>query len=232
MKERPDKLRIGRVARIMRHGAHDDSVAEREGIDFYAYYDSPLASFDRHFEGVLAPYGGIKHYAEEMYEAKRGEAIAVEFGGTARKLFGELNRDGMFKRTAGFVLNDIRSDAERAEDSARNHDVIEADAFFKNGADGLSWHTIEEWTQKNGKPDLIIERMVQGMQLVRRAEIFVALTKRWLSQLEEGGTLLAEIPLLMEREERTKIPALLEALSDHVSEIDYNKEMTAVLMRR
>jgi hypothetical protein len=233
MKESADKkFRIGRVARVMRHGAHSDSVAERKGTNFYEFYDSPLESFDAHFEGVLAPYGGIRHYAESLYGAKTGDAIAVEFGGSARALFADLNQDGMFKRTAGFALNDLRSDAERAEDEQRHHDVVEADVFFKKGADSLSWHTVDDWTKKYGKPDLIIERMVQGMHMVRRAELFVALTKRWLSQLEEGGTLLAEIPTQMDEEERKKIPVLLEALNDHVSEIDYNKEITAVLIRR
>jgi hypothetical protein len=233
MKENPDKkLRIGRVARVMRRAAHEETMVERDGIDHYDHYDSPLESFDRHFSGVLAPYSGIRHYAEDIYGAKRGEAVAVEFGGPARALFANLNQDGMFKQTAGFVLNDLRSGEERMEDAQRHHDVVEADVFFKKGAHGLSWHTIDEWTKMHGKPDLIIERMVQGMHMVRRAELFVALAKRWLSQLEEGGTLLAEIPVLMDQEERNKIPALLDALSDRVSEIDYNKEMTAVLIRR
>ena len=74
--------------------------------------------------------------------------------------------------------------------------------------------------------------MVQGMQLVRRAELFVALTKRWLSQLEEGGTLLAEIPMLMDKGERGRIEEHLNAIDDYVSEIAYSPEMTAVLIRR
>ena len=222
----PKKRNVARNALILRAGAEGDSVSEREGTSNYDTYDSEPESFDAFFDEVIAPYDGIRDYAEVEYGSRKGELVAAEFGGPARKLFGELNRGHMFRRTAGFVLNDLRNDAERDADSKNGHDVVEADVFFKYGADGLSWHAVEEWTSKNGKPDIIFERMIQGVQLLRRADLYVAIVKRWLSQLSEGGTLFAEISSMMPLEERQKIPALLQELD--AEEIAFNRDITCV----
>lgn len=213
----------------LRRGAHDDSVSERTGTAKYEMYDSEATDFDAFFSEVIAPYGSIHDYAEAHYGGRSGELVGIEFGGPARKLFGELNRDRAFRRTAGFVLNDLRSNEEREADLKKGHDVVEADVFFKKGADGLSWHSVEEWTRKNGKPDIIVERMVQGIDLLRSADLYVAVIKRWLSQLSAGGTLFAEISHKMPVEERRKIAGVLQDLE--VDEVAFNTDLTALLIR-
>ncbi len=231
MKQDPEykKRRMATHARILRGGAEGDAASERAGTDRYEFYDSDGESFDKFFADVLIPYGSIRDYLEAHYSAKRGEAVGIEFGGSARKLFRELNRDALFHKTVGFVLNDKRTEAERLEDSGRHHDIVEADVFFNDGAEGLSWRTVEAWVRDNGKPDIIIERMVQGIDLVRKADLYVAIVKRWLSQLSEGGTLLAEIPKLMPREEREKVSMLLQDLD--VQEVVFNRDLTSMLIR-
>lgn len=223
------KRRIVVHAAVLRQGARDDAAAERVGKSTYEIYDSPAQDFDEFFGEVLAPYATIRDYAEAHYGARKGELVAAEFGGSARKLFGDLNQDGSFRHTVGFVLHDSRSKQERLVDLQRGHDVVEADVFFKDGARGISWHTVEEWTQDNGKPNIIIERMVQGIDLLRSADLYVAVVKRWLSQLAPGGTLLAEISHKMPLDERKRLPTLLEDLE--VDEVIFNPELTNILVR-
>lgn len=226
---KPKKRRVGLLARILRSGAEGDGTAEREGVPIYQIYDSEAKEFDSFFGEVLAQHGTIRNYVEAHYDSRKGDLVAAEFGGPARRLCAELNRDGMFKRTAGFVLFDQRDPEQRSEDAQRRHDVVEADVFFKDGAGGLSWRSVEEWVRDNGKPDIIIERMVQGIDLVRQADLFMAIVKRWLSQLAGHGTLLAEIPKKMPREEREKV---VQAIRDlETSEAVFNPEMTSVLIR-
>lgn len=230
MKEgRERKYRLSTHARILREGGSGDSVSERSGDTLYDFYDSDAESFDTFFSEVLAPYATIQDYAEAYYGVKRGEALAAEFGGPARALFRELNKDNFYQKTVGFVLNDLRTDSEKVEDESHSHEVVEADVFLKKGADGLSWHAVEEWTKRNGKPDIGIERMVQGVDLIRRADFFVAIVKRWISQLSEGGTLLVEIPRKMPKEERAKIATLLEELD--TEEVAFSTDDTALLIR-
>jgi hypothetical protein len=225
------KYRRTTHGRIIRSGAEGDLGAERERADHYAYYDSSEENFDSFFADVLAPYGRIRDYIEAHYGEKNGALVAVEFGGPARKLFAGMTTDGLLGRSAGFVLHDARSADDKTQDAQRRHDVVEADVFFKDGADGLSWHTVEEWVARNGKPHIAIERMVQGVDLIRRADLYVAIVKRWLSQLAEHGTLLAEIPHLMPLEEREKIVHLLQDDSLIGEELVFNTNITRFLFR-
>ncbi|OGG53100.1 hypothetical protein A3C20_02880 [Candidatus Kaiserbacteria bacterium RIFCSPHIGHO2_02_FULL_55_25] len=228
----PKKRRMSTHARVMLRGAEDDTFAERERADHYAYYDSSEQNFDAFFAEVLLPYKSIREYTEAHYGEKKGKMVAVEFGGPARKLFAGMTDHGLLGRSAGFVLHDARSDDEKARDSERHHSVIEADVFFKKGVAGLSWRTVEEWVRRNGKPDIAIERMVQGVDLIRRADLYVAIVKRWLSQLAERGTLLAEIPRMMPLEERKKVAQLLQDDSLQGEEVVFSKDKTRFLFRR
>lgn len=231
MKEKPEKkYRLGTSARIVKRGAMDDALMEFKGADHYERYDSSTESFDEFFKDVLAPYATIRDYVEAYYGVEKGVLVGVEYGGPARQLFEGLNSDKIFRKTVGFTLIDRRDEQEHAQDTLNDHDVVEADVFFKDGVGGLSWRTVEEWTKTNGKPDIAIERMVQGVDLIRRADLFVAILKRWLSQISDHGTLLAEIPKFMPQEERNKIPALLENVE--VEEMVFSSDITKVLVRR
>lgn len=232
LEKKGKKRRLSTHARIVRYGAEGDAAAERSGAEIYDFYDSPAESFDAFFSEVLAPYASIRDYMEAYYGRDEGTLRGVELGGPGRALFAELNRGRVFKRTAGFVLHDGRSGDERAADQAQGHDVVEADVFFRQGADGLSWNTVEKWVDANGKPDLVIERMVQGVDQIRRADLYVAIVKRWLSRLSEDGTLLAEVPRAMPMEERRKVFELLSDDSFDMEEAVPNADLTALLLRR
>jgi hypothetical protein len=217
-------------AHIVREGAIGDAARERTGdLSFYDTYDSPAQSFDDYFAEVLTPYRTLREYVEAHYGSNKGEGTAVEFGGPGRKLFADLNDKKLFRRTAGFVLHDPRNNLERQMDVARGHDVIEADVFFDEGAAGLSWRTVEEWIRKNGRPLFTVERMVQGIDLVRRADLYMHFTQQWLSQLPESGTLLAEISKKMPFEERKKVVTAVRALDIHKA--NFREDMAGMLIR-
>lgn len=229
------KFRRTTVARIIRSGAEGDAASERKGLMFYDHWDSDARNFDAFFQDVLIPFKTIKEYMEATYEKKKGQLIGAELGGPARKLFQGLNEDHLFDHTVGFVLHDHRNSDERDVDTARYHDVIEADVFFKDGADGLSWRTVEEWVSKHGKPDLVVERMVQGIDLIRRADIFAAIVSRWHSVLAEGGTMLLEVPKPMSADQLAELQRALEWSPKFVGsefKFSFNAPNRAVFIRR
>lgn len=234
MKEAPKqkRFRLSTEARIIRQGSGDDLLSELKGKDRYDYYDSSAEDFNEFFSEVIAPYTSIREYVEAHYGTKEKTLVGIEYGGPARKLFSEIGARGSLKRSAGFVLLDRRTDEDKIRDIAERHDVVEADVFFRKGAHGLSWNTVEEWVAQNGRPHLAIERMVQGVDLIRRADLFVPIAKRWLSQLAPQGTLIGEIPHMMPLEERRRVAILLQDDALDAEEVIFNNDLTAFLIRR
>jgi hypothetical protein len=207
-------------------------LAEQKGKDLYDFYDSTAENFDEFFSEVLAPHSSIREYVEAHYGTEKESLVGVEYGGPARKLFSAIGASGSLKRSAGFVLHDQRTHEDRANDTEGRHDVVEADVFFRKGVHGLSWNTVEQWVGENGKPDIAIQRMVQGVDLIRRGDLYAAIAKRWLSQVAPGGTLLAEIPRMMPMEERQKVAELLHDDALDAEEVVFSNDLTAFLVRR
>lgn len=228
MKDGIEKKRrsLATFARTVRSGAESDKSAEKDGVPLYDFYDSDAESFDEFFSEVIAPYPSIQRYIESRYGVDAESLVGIELGGPARKLFGEIGAHGIFRRTAGFVLHDGRTSQDAQRDAENRHDIVEADVFFRQGAEGLSWREVEDWTAQHGKADIAIQRMVQGVDLIRDARLYFMITKRWMTLLSPGGTLLAEVPHRMPYSERQDVMNMLEDI-EH-SELACNTDMTAV----
>lgn len=211
--EEPKKRRRSTHIRIIRGGAEGDLRSERERSERYEFSDSDTASFDTAFGKVIAPHASIEAYMASEHKESGEGMIAIELGGSARALFRGM-RASKFARTGGFTLLDRRTEEEKSEDAARSHDVIEADVFFNEGAGGRSWKDVEHWIHEHGKPVLIIERMVQGIDLIRRADLFADIVARWYSLIERGGTMLIEIPRPLTPDQIKELEGILRG-SDH-----------------
>jgi len=230
-----NRYRLSRVARIVRRGAEGDAHAEREGVGFYDHWDSDIANFDAFFAGVLKPFKSIGEYVASNYEKRKGQLIGVEFGGPARKLFQDLNVENIFSHSAGFVLRDHRSEAEKHQDIERHHEVVESDVFFKDGAHELSWRSVEKWFSEHGRPDLIIERMVQGIDLIRRPDLFAAIVSRWHAVLSDDGTMLVEVPKVFTAGQLAKLQQIFEQspkFADSELKFDFGSTHKTMLIRR
>lgn len=220
------KRSLATFARIVKSGAESDRGSEQDGLHLYDFYDSDAESFDEFFSEVIAPYPSIQKYVESRYGIESESLVGIELGGPARKLFSEIGAQGNFRRTAGFVLHDGRNPKEARTDAENRHDVVEADVFFRQGVGDLSWRDVEEWTSQYGKADIAIQRMVQGVDLIREPKLYDMIVKRWMTQLAPGGTLLTEVPHRMSYEDRQLLMGILEGI-EH-SEIACNTDMTAV----
>lgn len=179
----------------MRGAGWQDAEGERQGTTFetYEYYDSPIETYEEHFHTLIVPHRTIADFVTATYAEKIGSLVGIELGGPARRLFRGFPQ-GCFKNTAGFTLTDQRTSEERRDDSARGHEVIEADVFFKSGPDGNSFKAVQEWIKDHGGADIIIERMVGPLDMIRDASIFQALLTRWYPLAGARGTLLLQVP--------------------------------------
>jgi hypothetical protein len=101
---------------------------------------------------------------------------------------GDLNNNGIFKKTAGFTLNNF-SDSE-----TKNHEVVEADVFFKSTLWEKSYLDVQNWVSQNGKVDILIERMVGPLFLIRDPNLLYLLLDRWILLLNNFGTAFIQLP--------------------------------------
>jgi len=205
-----------KTLRVLRHLAREDVLADRlmgyEAVSAYhnyEYYDSSIEKFNRDFANIMAGEVYLQDFVKHQYTNKVGVMRAMELGGPARRLFLQGFTPGIFSATAGVVLQDIRTEDEQVRDAKHNHDVISANVFTKDGDPKFpGWNTVEEWVDKHGKPDLLIERMVGPLHDVHSTDAFVAILSRWFSLLNEKGTIFFEVP----RKFRTLYPDELDSI--------------------
>lgn len=155
------------------------------------YYDSPTTNYEATFREVFpAKVESFSQYLHQYYGYKIGQLIGVEIGGPAIKLFSGLNRESTFKHTAGFTLNAPKN----TSDHPGNHEVVEADVFNTRRSEEKikGYQNIRKWVDKNGRVDILIERMVRGIQ--KPDNIVIQALKRWYQLLSEDGTAFAELP--------------------------------------
>lgn len=166
---------------------------------YWDVYDSPLAEYDRSFKDVLEGKT-FQQFIETHYTDKQGNLVGMELGGPGHNLFQGF-KEGLFRETVGVTLNDIRKESDKKEDVTRNHQVIEADVFLRKpqmkGYEQFpvrQFRTIEDWVKQHGNPDIIIERMLGGLDMIRRKEIFLSILDRWYTLLSDEGTIFFEAP--------------------------------------
>ena len=127
-------------------------LENKEGIigpdNVWGAYDSHLTSFDSRFGyqellGIPIPENesAIATYLNKTYEEEKGSLVAIELGGVGSKLFSDLAKYHIFRKTAGFTLGDSRDSEQKTTDSEINHDVVEANIFSSSFADDkcMTW---------------------------------------------------------------------------------------------
>lgn len=198
-KDRDTNLRIIKYASINAQHGESELSYQTDGTEYWDVYDSSCKEFERNFKEVL-PAGGFQEFIDTHYGNKKGSLIAMELGGPASKLF-EGFEPNIFKETVGVSLNDLRTDKQKASDEKRHHNVLEADVFsIRPNLKGYGtyparqWATVKKWTEEHGRPDIIIERMLGGIDMVRRKKIFLAILNRWYKLLAPEGTIFFEAP--------------------------------------
>jgi hypothetical protein len=198
------KLPFGKKARQNLIQTHERKIARvtsqgKLGIRArFSYTNSSLEAggslldfpFAKAFEGVL-PEGerSLRHYIEGILAHRKGEAIAIEFGGPGSQLFEGFSRD-FFAKTAGVTLTDthILSD-QKNKNINSDHKVISGDILRPE-----TYEVVSAWLEDQ-KLDLIIERMVAGWRLIPKEPYLLSrVLQTWYSLLREGGIMFIEIP--------------------------------------
>jgi hypothetical protein len=175
--------------------------------------DESDMSFEGTFIHVLPEAeDDLQKYIERNLADRKGQAVAIEFGGVGSALFAGFT-PGFFKQTAGVVLVDNREKyhllpntgekkvnpqdnhgpiASKEEDEARNHSVIEGNILSPR-----TYQKIDTWLNRK-KVDLIIERLVGGITSIPDEPYTVAKTvSKWYEMLHDGGILLVQVPVAL-----------------------------------
>lgn len=166
-------------------------------------YDSALADYDGDLSGLVGEFGSIETYLTDVFSERVGELVGVEIGGPGSRLFEGFRESGLFRRSLGVTLVDLRGDEVRASDRTNGHDVVVADAFTsipwrisRHRVGG--WGKVRSWVAENGKADFVIERMVGGLGAFAGNcgghRLFMLNVARWYRLLREGGVMFVELP--------------------------------------
>ncbi len=184
-----------------------DQVAE-EGDNRYSYNSI--------FEGLYPEeFRDLKEYLESRLESKKGKIILIEMGGRASKLSQEFS-PGFLERSLGVVLYDNRRGEQRAQDTARHHEVLAEDGFSFKGK-----RAIRDWL-KGRKPDLFFEKMdgaTASEKFPSEPGFLGAVFNDWYSSLSEKDVsiMLTETPPL-DFPSLTETIKRLEALKDKLKD--------------
>lgn len=182
---------------ILKHHEEVADLKAKEKTSGWAYYDSPLEddsrdshSYGNEFSYVTPkevdgkPIKTVREYIETFLEEKKGEALAVEFGGSADKLFQQFT-PGFFAKTAGIVLNDLHP----PEGRVANHIVVEGDIYSKE-----TKNKIADWF--GHRPvDLIFEKLDGGRIYLPDLRMSYSLFAWWYKILAENGVIFAQTPI-------------------------------------
>lgn len=165
---------------------------ERRGPDWYVE-NSSLASFEVTFGGLFPEGERLQGYIEKKLAHRGGSAIGMELGGTGSRLFSGFT-PGFFQRTAGINLTDYRhfdNPDPTAEDTSRNHTVIEGDILQRS-----TQRKISEDFLRGDKVDLLLKRMVGADSFLPCEPFLMArASNAYYQMVAEKGLLLIEVPV-------------------------------------
>lgn len=182
--------------------AVEDSQMRIMGDDHkkYGIIESPLVfdgdikriTYDSDFRNVLPKGENVKDYIESALVDKKGNAVLLELGGTGSRLAGGFT-PGVFKKSLGINLIDVRDRVDptlREADKKRNHSVLEGDLMSDE-----TYEKTQEWLGEGGKVDVIIERMVGGLENLPFEPFIIAnRANQWYEMLSDNGMIFAEVP--------------------------------------
>jgi len=130
------------------------------------------------------------NYILQTLPVGKREMTAVELGGPGGRLFKGFP-EGVFRRTLGVCLNDIRTPAQRkAEYEYDNHLVAEAN-ILDIETDTLETKIKEELGE--GRTDLIISRMMGPLGHIEKdSAILDRVIRKWYKILKPGGLMFIQ----------------------------------------
>lgn len=183
---------IGRERRRSRRIEAHSRSAELTQVEAsggkWPVFDSPLKSFGSSFNGILKGLS-LETYVRQYFENK--SIVGVELGGPGIKLFNQLNqaKGVVIKRSIGVTLNkpvDARMSSI--------HEIVTGDLNTEK--------VYIELTERldGDRADLIISRMVGGLDFLGKDPIFFAQQMAYLYEnaLSKNGAMLIELPPFME----------------------------------
>jgi len=178
--------------------AHHDSSLWVIGSSFYKVLpEKYVGELNKKIYTKVEEYGeAYKKYIEDTFSLKSDkERTAIEFGGPGSKLFSGFTK-GLFKKTVGVCLDDVRSSSIEKTDDLAGHSVVIGDITDTTNKD-----LFQEIYDKLGteKVDLIISRMQAPLdELKRNPAILNRIIRKWYKLLDDNGILFAQYEYLPE----------------------------------
>jgi hypothetical protein len=168
-----------------------------KGRYLWPMYDSPLlserdsSSFDSEFN-MFAPEGqNLRDYIEEVLRPRKGQAVAIEFGGPGSNLFAGFS-EGFFRRSLGVTLKDKRAAVKRSRDKVMNHSVIEGDL-----RDPFTKSKVNNWLGED-QVDLVFERLGgAGSKIPQDPYDIAQHASEWYKMVAEGGLMFLQVPTVV-----------------------------------
>ncbi|MEI6498523.1 MAG: hypothetical protein WCO23_01025 [bacterium] len=152
-----------------------------------------LQSFNRSYEDLIPMMTNekatfdLKKYIETLLEDRAGQALGVEFGGPARRLFDGFTPE-FFAKSAGVTLTDPEYFQTYESQRGEKHRVIEGDMFSQS-----TMQEVYKWFD-NQQIDLIITRLIGGTEYLPTPNITIPHLKRCYRLLKNGGVILTDLP--------------------------------------
>ncbi len=174
-----------------------EQKAFKKGYNFapYAMYDDTLEDFEYTFSDIdVLKSARFETYLEQRFGERVGNLVGLELGGPGANFFGGF-REGMFAKTAGVTILDLRSryqnQEEKQRDNRRHHEIIEGDIFSKQAL-----KNVDEWL-KGKTVDFIVERMQGGWGVNHQSlPIFAKYFARWYEKLGKDGVMFLQTPFV------------------------------------
>lgn len=170
---------------------YDSSITEFGGSFFKSLPKEYTEIMDKKLYVSVEEIGmPFKEYIEKtLSQSKNKELFAIEFGGPGSSLFQGF-KEGLFNKTIGVCLKDIRHSNSKYEDNQNSHFLVKGDILQPEDKKLVS--EIKHLLGTN-KVDLIVSRMMGPLkELNRNPAILNNLVKNWYKMLNENGLLFAQ----------------------------------------
>lgn len=195
-----EKIKIGEIKQALKNNKELVEIDLSTGKESeWPLYDSGVSDMGRTFCSCLPEdyqnrglgADALRKYIEDIFskeKKERGDLTAVEFGGPGSNLFQGFG--GLFKRTVGVCLEDIRFEIEKKFDEDNRHSVIAGDILDTKN-DALLTQVLE--TLGVRKINLIICRMEGPLTYIdMKGAILDRIFRNWYRILAENGLMFIQ----------------------------------------
>ncbi len=187
-------------------------------------YDSDLHEFDKRFRSAMhnvKDYDNydFQTYLEEKLVGENGERknlIGIEFGGSGSSFFGAIE-NGLFGKSIGVCLEDLRSPDKKGEDESRGHQVLKGDIF-----DGETYNKLKKLMGEK-RASLIISKMEGPMNpdgINKHPIILDKVIRQWYSLLATNGMMFIQTTTYGDEYARNLISSWIQAVQEACPQIE------------